>query len=60
MEQKENYKTEATCKNCDFSGEVGIPKGAKIEDCDCPNCGCKNLVKNERPIRIIPRHSSFK
>jgi len=42
---EETYKLEAVCDNCDYSGEVEIPKGTKVEEMDCPQCGCKELHK---------------
>jgi hypothetical protein len=39
-ENLETYTTkECLCENCDFSGDVEIRKGVKINDAACSNCG---------------------
>ena len=42
---KEKYKAKVKCDNCGFDGEIEIEKRIKIEDTECPNCGCQNLRK---------------
>lgn len=39
------YKTECSCRNCDNVVKVSIPKGVKINDYPCPNCGVITLKK---------------
>jgi transcription elongation factor Elf1 len=39
----ETYSTEFVCRNCDETGSIVLPKGTKLEDVPCPNCGCKTL-----------------
>lgn len=46
-EKKEYYSVYVDCWNCNDSevNEIKIPKGQKVEDTPCPNCGCNNLHK---------------
>lgn len=50
----ENYKAETytahvECKNCGYEDwAVRIPKGTKVKEHPCPNCGCCDL-------RAVPR-----
>ena len=58
MEEKiETYKAWIVCRNCDYgqpylSMDGGkatkIPKGKKVSNTPCPNCGCKELY-NSKP-----------
>ena len=48
MENTNNtYKAKIYCKNCDFSGEIEIPKGQTIDQTECTNCGNAELMKNQ-------------
>ena len=40
------YKASVFCKNCDFRGEVDIPKGQMIEDTPCPSCENMTIEKD--------------
>jgi hypothetical protein len=49
---KGSYDVEVTCTNCDWDGEVAIPKGHAIEYgapverfARCEDCGCYTLVR---------------
>ena len=42
-----SYKAKVYCKNCDFKGEIEIPKGQTIENTKCTNCGNAELMKNQ-------------
>ena len=62
MKNKEKtYKAYIVCRNCDygkpssysstFGGkEIDVPKGKKVKNLECPNCGCKELY-NSPPER---------
>jgi len=39
----DTYNVEAYCHNCEYEGEAEIPKGTKVDDADCPRCGCDCL-----------------
>lgn len=47
------YKIEAYCENCDFSGEIDVPKGTPfpygepVQGQECPECGCATLRRYE-------------
>lgn len=41
------YKIKVFCTNCDFTGEINIPKGQTVEQTSCENCGTPNLIKNQ-------------
>lgn len=50
QENRDTYQQEAKCKNCDFFGNVDTPKGKKLEEMICPECGNdKVLVKKLKP-----------
>ncbi len=52
---EETYKANVMCGNCDFMGEIDIPKGVKISDKECPKCGCQELTQgfsDEPPVRL--------
>jgi hypothetical protein len=42
------YKVRVYCRNCDWEGDVFVPKGQEVPDSfdeECPYCGCKTLNK---------------
>lgn len=43
---EETYKAKVYCSNCDFKKEIDIPKGKKIGETECPNCGTPELSKD--------------
>ena len=45
MENSKTYKAKVYCKNCDLNQEIDIPKGVKIDETACPNCGTTELEK---------------
>ena len=40
------YRVGVVCVNCDFRGEIDIPKGTQIKEAPCPECGNKTLRKS--------------
>jgi len=53
MTKANTYKIHVTCDNCDFYGEVQLPKGtAASHSIECPNCGCKTAHKP--PVKRLP------
>ena len=56
---KKTYKAYIICRNCGYGypslmmyggEEIDVPKGKKVKDLKCPNCGCKELY-NSPPKR---------
>ena len=54
---KKTYTAYIICRNCDYGKpymamnggyEIEFPRGKKVEDMPCPNCGCKELI-NSKP-----------
>ncbi len=45
IEIEEKYYIYVDCKNCSERKNIGIQKCKEIKDTECPNCGCKTLVK---------------
>ena len=47
-DNKEEYEVEVKCLNCELGNYgrqlIRIPKGQKVADTPCPNCGCTDLV----------------
>ena len=41
----ETYQMPVICYNCDFKGEIDIPKGTQAQETLCPKCGNKTLRK---------------
>jgi len=41
----ETYRMPVICYNCDFKGEIDIPKGTQVKETLCPKCGNKTLRK---------------
>jgi len=39
------YTMDVACSNCEWEGEANIPKGTKVNDAACPQCGCVELFK---------------
>lgn len=56
---EQNYKLKVVCKNCNFCGEITLEKGVAVDDSVCPECGCRKLVKQYQPIRIIPNIENY-
>jgi predicted RNA-binding Zn-ribbon protein involved in translation (DUF1610 family) len=52
-ENVNTYKIDANCTNCDFSGEVEIPKGKTLEEISCPTCG------NKKSLTKKPKTSTY-
>ena len=58
--KKETYTAFIICRNCDYGKppsysvcggkEIDVPKGKKVKNLKCPNCGCKELY-NSPPER---------
>lgn len=44
-EEKDTYKVNRSCKNCDSKVDVNIPKGVSFENYPCPKCGVIALEK---------------
>ena len=56
------YTITVECDNCDYEGEAEIPKGTKVADGDCPNCGCQTVVKASWPgpdPAFVGRYKAF-
>lgn len=43
-----HYQLIVKCTNCDYSGSVSILRNTLVESHQCPNCGCKSLIKNNK------------
>ena len=52
---KKTYKAYIICRDCDYGfpsltilggKEIKVPKGKKVKNLKCPNCGCKKLFKS--------------
>ncbi len=41
----ETYRMPVICYDCDFKGEMDIPKGIGVGETLCPKCGNKTLRK---------------
>jgi len=59
MSEEKTYNQDVVCKNCSFDSAVNIPLGIKVEDFKCPNCGCKELLKKMKPIRLVPHVEDY-
>ena len=51
QESTATYAIHAMCQNCDWTGEIQIPKGTPVEKgavladlADCPECACYTLM----------------
>lgn len=42
----ETYKMKVYCGNCDFRGEIDIPKGVLVSEAECTQCGTTTLAKD--------------
>jgi len=54
------YNLDILCENCDYVGQIEIPKGQKIDTFCCPKCGTESLkrdynahLKNRKPISYV-------
>lgn len=41
----ECYSMFCACENCDYEGDTDIPRGTKVTDAECPECGCITIFK---------------
>lgn len=59
---EEKYKAKVICGNCGFDEEIEIPKGTKIDDMECPHCGCQDLTKKQIYTRMQfrPKRENFR
>jgi ssDNA-binding Zn-finger/Zn-ribbon topoisomerase 1 len=57
--EKESYKAKVWCHNCGLNREIELRKGVRVEDGECPDCGCIGLKRVEDPVIIEPRHESY-
>lgn len=50
--ENEEYEVYVMCYNCMYRDRISLPKGKRVSDKKCPNCGCKELkttrTKNNR------------
>ena len=51
------YKLEVFCTNCDFKGEVDIPKGILVDDYKCPKCDVPAVKKSLKAFVMRPSTS---
>lgn len=42
------YKVETMCLNCCTNIKLEIPKGIRVKGQECPNCGCKLGMEDEK------------
>ena len=54
LENSEKCKIQVFCENCNFDGEIEIPKEALAENHPCPECGSKALVNKSNHARFVP------
>lgn len=49
LKEKPNdfYKVECNCENCDLNRHVNMPKGIKVTDLICPECGIAQQLKKK-------------
>lgn len=45
--EKNTYKQNVLCINCNFKDVIDIVKGIKIEEAKCPNCGNDSLERDD-------------
>lgn len=45
---KNYYEVDCCCQNCDLNEKVKIPKGIKITDIICPECGITQQLKKKK------------
>lgn len=48
-----SYKMLVSCSNCNFKGEVEIPKSVRVNEHNCPNCEVPELSKYYEPESLI-------
>lgn len=54
------YQLKVSCSNCDFKGNINIPKQVVVENHPCPNCGNNKLRRHyEQPQRYIGDDDGF-
>ena len=58
--ETETYKLEVFCKNCNFEGEITIPKGMTLVETHCHNCKLKMLDKKLPRARMTPRRINYR
>jgi predicted RNA-binding Zn-ribbon protein involved in translation (DUF1610 family) len=56
----ETYKLDVLCLNCDFFGELDIPKGQKTDFLICPKCGNNTLQRDFNADSRKARPISFR
>ena len=48
--QTDSYSINVVCSNCDYAGEMELPKGTPVgEQMECPTCGCEFATKVPPP-----------
>lgn len=43
------YHIGGYCSNCDWQGNLSIPKGKMVSGVGCPNCGCATVHARKEP-----------
>lgn len=51
----EKYKLHVYCPNCDFRGEIEIPKGIRYDEHLCSQCEVAGMIK-DTPITSESLH----
>ena len=52
------YQLYCGCENCDYEDDTEIPKGTKVGDAECPECGCQSLFKAKQITEEVSREDS--
>jgi hypothetical protein len=55
----ESYSIGFKCRNCGETGTLEVPKGTRVEDMPCPNCGCKTLELYNVAPRTVDINENF-
>jgi predicted RNA-binding Zn-ribbon protein involved in translation (DUF1610 family) len=42
------YEVKAFCSNCDFVGQIEIPKDETLRDQRCPECGNRESLRDKQ------------
>lgn len=49
----ETYSVRCECSNCEWAGEIEVPKGTlKPTSAVCPNCGCNTASATRKSIKV--------
>lgn len=54
IDMEGTYRVHVWCDNCGFNEEADLPKGKRVDECECPKCGNTGIERITNPTPRTP------